>query len=183
VNTDRTVIIAGADRLHADFDAQAFGGRLEAGWRYAMPTFGITPYAALQVQSVRTPAYGEVAVAGSNQFALNYAAQTTTDTRSELGAWADTRRMLDGGTQLVMRGRAAWVHDFDPSHQATALFQTLPAATFVVNGAAAARDAALLSGAAELRLSNGVSLIGKLDGEFSGRSQTYAGTGTFRYAW
>jgi hypothetical protein len=30
---------------------------------------------------------------------------------------------------------------------------------------------------------NGVSLIGKFDGEFSDRSHTIAGTGTVRYAW
>ena len=30
-------------------------------------------------------------------------------------------------------------------------------------------------------LANGVSLIGKFDGEFAGHSSTYAGTGTVRY--
>jgi hypothetical protein len=34
-----------------------------------------------------------------------------------------------------------------------------------------------------LRLTNGVSLIGKVDGEFASGTQTYAGTGTIRYAW
>jgi uncharacterized protein with beta-barrel porin domain len=53
----------------------------------------------------------------------------------------------------------------------------------VVDGAAAPRDAALTSAVAELRMANGVSLIGKFDGEFSGRPMTYAGTGTLRYAW
>ena len=36
--------------------------------------------------------------AGSNQFALTYAAQTATDTRSELGVWVDTRQLLANGT-------------------------------------------------------------------------------------
>ena len=39
------------------------------------------------------------------------------------------------------------------------------------------------SAGTELRLSNGVSLIGKFDGEFATHSSTYAGTGTVRYAW
>jgi hypothetical protein len=36
---------------------------------------------------------------------------------------------------------------------------------------------------AKLRLANGVSLLGKFDGEFASRSSTYAGTGTVRYTW
>jgi hypothetical protein len=30
---------------------------------------------------------------------------------------------------------------------------------------------------------NGVTLLAKFDGDFAGRSNTYAGTGTFRYRW
>ena len=35
----------------------------------------------------------------------------------------------------------------------------------------------------QLQLRNGVTLFGKFDGEFARNSQTYAGTGTIRYAW
>jgi outer membrane autotransporter protein len=148
-----------------------------------MAGYGLTPYAAVQVQSVSTPGYAEAAIFGSNQFALAYQSRTTTDTRTELGAWADTRTMLANGTSLTLRGRAAWVHDFDPDRRVSALFQTLPGAAFSVDGAPAPQDAALVSAAAELRLLNGVSFIAKLDGEFASGSQTYAGTGTIRYAW
>jgi hypothetical protein len=40
----------------------------------------------------------------------------------------------------------------------------------------------LASAGAKLRLANGVSLLGKFDGEFAGRRNSYAGTGTVRYA-
>ena len=182
-STDRTVTVAGTDRLEADFDARSLGARIEGGQRFGTAPFGLTPYAALQVQSVRTPTYSERATAGSNQFALSYAAQTATDTRSELGFWADTRQLLANGSTLVLRGRAAWVHDFDPGSRINAAFQTLPGASFTVDGAAAPRDAALASAVAEMRLTNGLSLIGKLDGEFARGSHTIAGTGTVRYAW
>jgi hypothetical protein len=36
---------------------------------------------------------------------------------------------------------------------------------------------------AELRLVSGASLLGKFDGQFANRSQTYAGTATGRYVW
>jgi uncharacterized protein with beta-barrel porin domain len=63
------------------------------------------------------------------------------------------------------------------------VFQALPGANFVVNGAAPAKNSALASAGTELRLANGISLLGKFDGEFASRSSTYAGTGTVRYAW
>jgi uncharacterized protein with beta-barrel porin domain len=53
----------------------------------------------------------------------------------------------------------------------------------IVNGATPAKNSALTSAGAELRLVNGVTLLGKFDGEFASRSSTYSGTGTVRYTW
>ena len=182
-STERTLNIAGIDRLTAGFNATSFGGRLEGGYRVGNTAFGVTPYAAVQVTSINTPSYSEVAAAGLNQFALSYQAQSTTDTRTELGTWADTRHQFGNGALLTLRGRAAWVHDYNPGSRVNAAFQTLPGTSFVVDGAAAPRDAALTSAVAELRMTNGWTLIGKVDGEFSDRSHTLAGTGTLKYAW
>jgi Autotransporter beta-domain len=54
---------------------------------------------------------------------------------------------------------------------------------YAANGATPAKNSALTSAGAELRLANGVSLIGKFDGEFAPHPSTYAGTGTVRYTW
>jgi hypothetical protein len=35
----------------------------------------------------------------------------------------------------------------------------------------------------ELRLTTGITLLAKLDGEFSSHAQAYAATGTLRWAW
>ena len=59
--------------------------------------------------------------------------------------------------------------------------KTSPA--FIIDGAAPPPDKALVSGGSELRLRNGWSVIGKFDGEFASRLQSYAGTGTVRYVW
>ena len=64
-----------------------------------------------------------------------------------------------------------------------AIFQTLPGASFIVNGATPAKNSALVSEGAELRLANGVALLAKFDGKFASHSSTYAGTGTVRYTW
>ena len=63
------------------------------------------------------------------------------------------------------------------------VFQALPGASFVVNGATLPKNSALISVGAELRLADGVTLLAKFDGEFASHSSTYAGTGTLRYRW
>lgn len=182
VTTDRTVTVAGTDQLHANFKANAFSGRLESGYGFVTPSVDVTPYAALQLTSFALPGYGESATLGSNQFALSYAAQTTTNVRSEIGARAD-KAFLVGGGLLTLRTRAAWAHDSNTDRPVSATFQTLPGASFTVNGAKPAADSALLTAGAEMKWHNGLSLVGTFDGEVSGTTQSYAGKGTVRYAW
>jgi hypothetical protein len=50
------------------------------------------------------------------------------------------------------------------------------ASNSLVNGATPAQNAALASVGAEFRLANGVTLLGKFDGEFASHSSSYAGT-------
>ncbi|OLB72236.1 MAG: hypothetical protein AUI16_21000 [Alphaproteobacteria bacterium 13_2_20CM_2_64_7] len=185
VTTDRTVTIAGIDRLQANFNANAFSGRIEGGNRYVTPwmgDLGLTPYAAAQVTNFDLPAYAESALAGATTFALSYAARSVTATRSELGLRSDKSFAVNDAI-LALRGRAAWAHDFNPDRSLTATFQTLPGASFVVNGAAPGRDSALLTAAAEMKWLNGVSLAATFDGAFSNVTRSYAGKGVARYNW
>jgi uncharacterized protein with beta-barrel porin domain len=69
------------------------------------------------------------------------------------------------------------------SKRPSAIFQTLPASGFVVNGAAQARDAALVSAGAEARWLNGFSVAATFEGEFSNVTESYAGKGVLRYQW
>ena len=84
---------------------------------------------------------------------------------------------------LRLTARAAWAHDWVSDSSLIATFQTLPGASFIVDGAVPPEDSALVSAGAELRLANGVSLQAKFDGDFASGSQSYAGTGTLRYTW
>ena len=61
VATNRTVTIAGTDQLQAKFNANTFAGRFEAGYRFATPIVGATPYGAVQVTQINLPGYGETA--------------------------------------------------------------------------------------------------------------------------
>jgi len=182
ITTDRTVTVAGIDRLRAQFNANAWSGRVEGGYRFVSQGFGWTPYAAGQFTTFELPAYAEQAIVGSNVFALAYNSKSVTDTRSELGLRTDRSFAVQSGI-FTLRGRAAWAHDFNPDRAIGATFQALPGASFVVNGAARAADSALVTGAAEMKWLNGWSTAATFEGEFSNVTRSYAGKGVVRYAW
>jgi uncharacterized protein with beta-barrel porin domain len=180
MSTDRFAF--GGDRLYASFNAESVGGRAETGYRIAGAVAAVTPYAAVQAQNFHTPTYSETDITGGG-FGLTYDARNATDTRSELGSRFDKQFLLNWNAVLALRGKVAWAHDWISDPTLMPVFQALPGASFIVNGATPAKNSALTSAGAELRLVNGVSLLGKFDGEFATGSQTYAGTGTVRVAW
>jgi uncharacterized protein with beta-barrel porin domain len=182
VTTDRIVAIAGADHLRAGFHTNTFAARAETGYRFATALMGVTPYAAVQAAMYHLPSYEEAAVSGSDQFALAFASQTSTDVRTELGLRTE-KSFAVGDGMLTLRGRAAWVHDSDTSRTITPTFQSLPGSSFTVNGAEPSPDGALVSGGAEVMWSNGWSLAGEFEGEFSRTTESYAGKGIVRFAW
>ncbi|WP_247320889.1 autotransporter outer membrane beta-barrel domain-containing protein [Bradyrhizobium sp. 141] len=141
----------------------------------------IAPYAAAQAQSFRTPFYSETDLTGG--FGLSYHGRSASDVRSELGARFDHAVLVAPDAVLTLRGRLAWAHEWVSDPSLPAVFQALPGASFIVNGATPAKDAAVVSAGAELKLSRAISLLGKFDGEFAGKAQTYAGTGTVRVSW
>ena len=180
MSTDR-VAFAG-NHLTADFNAQSYGGRIEGGYRFGTPNGGITPYAAIQAQSFRTPDFSEVDV-NNGGFALTTNGRTASATRSELGARFDRVLAVYSNAALVLRGRLAWAHDWVSDATLTQVFQSLPGASFIVNGVLPVKDSALASAGGELRFANGITLLAKFDGEFASHSSTYSGTGTIRYRW
>jgi uncharacterized protein with beta-barrel porin domain len=179
MSTDRLAV---NDHLTANFNAQSYGGRIESGYRFGTPYGGVTPYAAIQAQSFHTPGYTETDVT-ANGFALTFNGRDATDTRTELGTRFDRVLALYSNAVLALRGRVAWAHDRVSDPTLLPVFQALPGASFIVDGATPAKNSALTSAGAELRLANGVTLLAKFDGEFAAHSSTYAGTGTVRYRW
>ena len=181
VSTERVV---GPDRLNARFNTDTFSGRVEGGHRFATPWLGglgITPYAAGQFTTISLPAYAETPGV-TNTFGLTYAAKDVTASRSELGLRSDKSFVLQDGL-LTLRGRAAWAHNFNPDRSISATFQALPGASFVVNGAAQAHNAALVTASAEMKWRNNWSVAATFEGEFSNVTSSYAGKGVVRYAW
>ena len=186
ITTNRTISIAGTDQLQARFNANAFSGRVEGGYRFVAPMMdggiGITPYAAAQFTTLDLPAYAEQALVGANTFALAYSSQSVTDTRSELGIRTDKSYAMQDAI-VTLRGQLAWAHDYDPNRSIAATFQALPGSSFVVNGAAQASDSALTTVSAELKWTSNWSVAATFEGEFSDVTRSYAGKGVVRYIW
>jgi fibronectin-binding autotransporter adhesin len=182
ITTDRFVTVAGVDHLRAEFNANAYSGRVEGGYRFVTPWMGVTPYAAGQFTTFDLPAYAEQAVSGASTFALAYGSQSVTDARSELGLRTDKSWALTNSI-LTLRGRFAWAYDYDPNRSIAATFQALPGASFVVNGAAQAHDSALTTASAEMKWANGWSAAATFEGAFSQVTNSYAGKGVVRYTW
>lgn len=186
VTTDQYLSGFSSDRLTANFKANNVGGRIEGGYRfaipaiYSVPAFGITPYAALQGQAYFTPAYSEDA---SSIFARSYDARTFTTYRTELGAWFDTSRAFAYDSVLTLRSRVAWAHDEYSDPSISASFVSLPGFGFVTSGVAPAHDLLLASAGAEVRFRNGISVGAQFDGEFGERTEKYSGRGVARYSW
>ena len=143
------------DHLTAKFNAQSIGGRLEGGYRLGWMFGGITPYAAIQAQSFRTPDYNETDVNRRRLWAglcrahrhrhQERAGRPLRQPDAALSRrGAGTARAAGLGARLGERS-GSW----------TPVFQTLPGAGFIVNGATPAQNSALASAGAELRLANG----------------------------
>ena len=81
-----------------------------------------------------------------------------------------------------MFSKLAWAHDFNTGGALTPVFQSL-GSSFIVNGAEAASDLALVQVGVEARTVSGWSLMAKLGGEFGGDTQTYTAQGKLGYAW
>ena len=170
-------------RLRAQFNANAWSGRVEGGYRFVGPCgIGMTPYAAGQFTTFDLPAYAEQAASGANTFALTYAAKSVTAPRSELGLRTDKSFAMEDGI-LTLRGRPPGrmtsiriAHRARPSRRC-------PAQASSSTARGRPRDAALVTASAEMKWLNGWSAAGTFEGEFSNVTRSYAGKGVVRYGW
>ena len=183
VSTSRSVTVSGLDLLNANFPANVVSARLEAGYRYGIAGFGVTPYGAFQPQLMQLASYSESAVSGSSQFALSYPARFPTDLRTELGSWFDDTILFSHGSRLQLYARAAWamiLQRHETRHRSSSRF---PGSSFVISGARPENDSALVTVGGKYALANGWSMMASFDGEFSGNTSIYSGSAILRKTW
>lgn len=179
ITTDRTVTIAGVDRLVGETTADNFAAHVEAG--YHMGNF--TPFVGLRAQSFTTAAYSETAASGSSSYALRYDENTTTSLRSELGVDMQWTPESVGGGVTTFGLRAAWAHEFASNEPGTRSFLSVPDAVFSTSGATQDRDSVILAANAGMAASNGLYVDAALNMEFSENSQDLGGALTVGYRW
>jgi outer membrane autotransporter protein len=79
--------------------------------------------------------------------------------------------------------RLWWVHELYPNRAIDASFIALSGAAFTVDGPRTSTDALRVDAGAKLAIGPNAWMFASFDGEFSDRSQSYAGKGGFRVAW
>ena len=129
---------------------RAIGGRLEGGYRPEWMFGGITPYAAIQAKVSARPSIMRPINGGG--FGLGYVGAPQPIPAANSAPASTTKCASDPGAVLALRARLAWAHDWVSDRFSRAVFQTLPGAGFIVNGATPAQNFALASAGAELRL-------------------------------
>lgn len=179
ITTDRTLTIAGMDRLVGETDADILAAHVEAG--YNMGTF--TPFIGLQAQSHTTKAFTETAAEGTSTYALNYDDYTSQSLRSEIGVqmqWPIGDAPVVSPTVGL---RAAWAHEFATNDAGTRSFASLPDAPFATSGATQDRDSLILAANVGFAASNGLFVEGGFNTEQSKNARNIGGSITVGYSW
>jgi fibronectin-binding autotransporter adhesin len=159
-------------------------GQVEAGYKfdiYQAAAASLTPFARFQASSINQAAFSET---GANSLSLNVAQQTTTSVRSVLGA--ELAGAVDVGwrEKLALQFRLGWAHEYaDTSRPVTAAFAGAPGSSFTVQGAAQARDSAIVGLAANTAIAQGTSLYLRYDGEVGTGTDNHMLSAGIRLTW
>lgn len=183
--TDRVIDWVVDEQATGKFTSEEFSARLEAGWKRAFGRHNVTPFAGLHVSHLRSKGFTEDSegVGRPGILGLTYDSHSVTSVTSSLGIQLDTRIALSNGQSLTPLARVAWLHEFNPDRSVDASLTASPAAKFSAEGAPAASDVAKVIAGLRLDVNERVGLFALFDGEFSGHSESYAGTGVIKISW
>jgi uncharacterized protein YhjY with autotransporter beta-barrel domain len=179
-DTDRIIEWLVDERARGSFNSDSFGGRLEAGWRRSLGRHFVTPFVGVDAYELEIDGFTENSQGLDGTpgiLGLTYQADTVTSVTSSVGLQFDTQYALANGRVLTPFVRVAWVHEYSPERIVQSFLTAAPAALFSVDGATAAEDVARVHAGLRLDLSERIALWGFFEGDFSDRTQSYAGVG------
>ncbi|TCR65372.1 autotransporter-associated beta strand repeat-containing protein [Bosea sp. BK604] len=169
--------------LSSSYVTTAWSGRFQASAAVASWNgLTLSPLAALQAIQVRSPGVAEASWSGASAGALSLARRNEVTSRSELGLQLDVQAML-GATPVSGYVRASWAHYFQRDADLSASLIGLPGASFAVQGAKPARNAALITTGFDVRLTPNVTLGARFDGELSGTTNRYGGSAQLKVSF
>ncbi|OYX14160.1 MAG: hypothetical protein B7Z15_04895 [Rhizobiales bacterium 32-66-8] len=164
-------------------DGWMLGGRLEAGYGFALGTSGatLTPFAAFQPVGLRlgsdTENFGPLGAG------LTYGGNTITALPAYLGVQLDGIWTAGEGGTYAPFLRAAWMHDFSPNREVTRSFAELPSFTFSGSDIPTVADALDLHAGLSFKAGPGLTLSAGLDAQIGNGYSTVGATGAFRVRW
>jgi outer membrane autotransporter protein len=168
------------ERARGNFNSNSIGGRLEAGWRRPVGRHFVTPFVGVDAYELEIDGFTENSQrvdGGRSILGLTYQGDSVTSVTSSVGIQFDTHYALANERVLTPFVRVAWVHEYNPERSLRSFLTTAPTAAFLVDGASAAEDVARVHAGLKLDLSERIALFGFFEGEFSDRSDSYAGIG------
>ncbi|WP_158811725.1 autotransporter domain-containing protein [Beijerinckia sp. L45] len=171
---------------NGNFGSREIRARIEAGRRLnvGLGAVGVTPFVALEIAELWTSGFTEQAGGGGpGVLGLAVPGQSLASVPGIVGARFDTVYAIGNGMTLSPTVSLAYVHDFAPQRSLQASLISLPAASFIVDGARQASNAAQVKAGGELAVTQSVTLFGTFEGEFSGEATSYAGKGGIRIGW
>ena len=176
---DRTVTVGAINRVaSSDFDSRTLSAYGEAAYSMAM-TGGWTlqPLAGLSLSRSKADGFTET---GAGALNLQVAGQTTTSTKSLLGAKA----AFEAGS-VRLEPRVIWAHEFgDLNTPMTAQFQgAANASPFQVSGVALKRDTLILGLGASGSMAKNIDLFADLQAEHNSRQNNLAVLVGLRARW
>jgi uncharacterized protein with beta-barrel porin domain len=172
----------GGETERGTFDSHEFRSRLEFGRHVEAFGATLTPFVALELAELRSNGFGETALSGPGNFALNVSGQSEASAPGFIGARFQSVMPL-GGLVFAPSLQLAYVHEFAPQRTDVAALASLPGSTFLVDGARPARDAAQVKAGGEITLTTAAILFANFEGEFAGVSQSYAGKSGLKLLW
>ncbi|CAN7254558.1 autotransporter domain-containing protein [Caballeronia sp. LjRoot34] len=162
-------------------DGNQYFASLRNGVDLPMAKFGVfTPFVALEMQSVESPAFTETGADSAN---LAVSGNTANSMRSLLGAqW---RKDIDWiGRAWSLNAQLASAHQYGMQTQAiNASFEGAADSDFTVHGSGPARDMAQVGLGARVELGRQIHAVLRYDGAFGGGGHTHAGSAGVDYRW
>jgi len=178
IDTSRTIAFPGlTDSTHAHFHGSVGQLFSEVGYGFAMGNVALEPFAGLAYVHVQDGSFQE----SGGLAALSASSAHENLGYSTLGLRAATIIPLANGTALVPRGSLQWQHAFGDVTPTTGLAFQSTGTAFTVAGLPIARDAALVEGGFDWRLSPWAKLGAFYQGDLAAHAQAHAVKGTFTW--
>ncbi|MCW2315498.1 uncharacterized protein with beta-barrel porin domain [Rhodoblastus acidophilus] len=184
--TTRYVLAFGnlsSEKNNARFNSRELREHLEFGRRYVIGGATLTPYVKVDLATLWSDGFVENdGAGGTNMAGLSVANRQTLSAPGSVGVRLEQAFAL-GGMKIIPWGELAYVHEFSPRREIYGTFVNLPSATFGVNAARVGRDGAQVKAGARLALTERSCIFASFDGDFSGKSEFYAGKGGVQVNW